>query len=42
MNYYSRAISLPVFYDLKKKDQDKVINLIQKYFKKNKYNQLKI
>ncbi len=35
INYYNRAISLPIFYDLKKKDQDKVINLIQKYFKKN-------
>ena len=33
INYYNRAISSPIYYNLKKKDQNNVINLIKKFFK---------
>ena len=32
INYYNQAISLPIYYGLKKKDQNNVINLIKKFF----------
>ena len=32
LNYYNRALSLPVYFDLKKKDQDRIINIIKKFF----------
>ena len=28
MNYYEKALSIPIFYDLKKKEQDKIIKKI--------------
>ena len=34
--YYSRALSLPVYFKLSKKNQDYVINLVIKFFKKKK------
>ena len=32
-NYYNKSISLPLYYDLKRSEQDKVISII-KYFLK--------
>lgn len=32
VNYYNSAISLPIYYDLSKKDQNRVINIIKKFF----------
>jgi len=31
-NFYGRIISIPIFYDLKKYEQQKVINMINKFF----------
>ena len=33
-NYYSTALSIPIFFSLKRKKQFKIINLINSYFKK--------
>ena len=34
MDYYKRALSLPVYYDLSQKEQIKIIAIIKKFFKK--------
>ena len=34
-NFYSKEVSLPIYYDLKTKDQIKVINTLNSILKKN-------
>ena len=34
VNYYNESLSIPLYVNLKKNDQNKVINLIKKFFKK--------
>ena len=35
--YYKHSISLPIFFDLNKKNLRKIVNLIKIFFKNEKY-----